>query len=155
MKLSEQVKPISYLKAHAPEIIRKLKDNPQPVVITLHGEAKAILQDIGQYKETQETLGLLKVLALTNRQVEEGAPLRNPSRASEIVWLTANPDAISCSFRRGRGTRDRGSLSLHRQRAGAETPGHFLTEIESACAGGNIPKEVGGDRNFRISGTTP
>ncbi|NKL36976.1 type II toxin-antitoxin system prevent-host-death family antitoxin [Rhizobium leguminosarum bv. viciae] len=72
MKLSEQVKPISYLKAHAPEIIRKLKDNLQPVVITLHGEAKAILQDVGQYEETQETLALLKVLALTSRQVEEG-----------------------------------------------------------------------------------
>src|SRR3954454_8352183 len=72
MKLSEQVKPISYLKAHAPEIIRTLKDNPQPVVITLHGEAKAILQDVGQYEETQETLALLKVLALTNRKVEEG-----------------------------------------------------------------------------------
>ena len=57
---------------HAPEIIRTLKDNPQPVVITLHGEAKAILQDVGQYEETQETLALLKVLALTNRQVEEG-----------------------------------------------------------------------------------
>lgn len=67
LKLSEQVKPISYLKAHAPEIIRTLKDNPQPVVITLHGEAKAILQDVGQYEETQE-----KVLALTNRQVGEG-----------------------------------------------------------------------------------
>ena len=72
MKLSEQVKPISYLKAHAPEIIRTLKDNPQPVVITLHGEAKAILQDVGQYEETQETLALLKVLALTTRQIEDG-----------------------------------------------------------------------------------
>lgn len=72
MKLSEQVEPISYLKAHAPEIIRTLKDNPQPVVITVHGEAKAILQDVGQYEETQETLALLKVPALTSRPVEEG-----------------------------------------------------------------------------------
>lgn len=72
MKLSEQVKPISYLKAHAPEIIRTLGDNRQPVVITLHGEAKAVLQDVTQFEETQETLALLKVLALTNRQVEEG-----------------------------------------------------------------------------------
>ncbi|MFW8642547.1 prevent-host-death protein [Rhizobium beringeri] len=70
MKLSEQVKPISYLKGHAPEIIRTLKDNPQPVVI--YGEAKAILQDVGQCEETQETLALVKLLALTNRQVEEG-----------------------------------------------------------------------------------
>lgn len=79
MKLSGQVRPISYLKAHAPEIIRTLKDNPQPVVITLHGEAKAVLQDVGQYEETQATLALLKVLALTNRQVEQG----NVSPAAE------------------------------------------------------------------------
>ncbi|MET3791747.1 type II toxin-antitoxin system Phd/YefM family antitoxin [Aquamicrobium terrae] len=72
MKLSEQVKPISYLKAHAPEVIRQLGDNRQPVVITLHGEAKAVLQDVMQYEEIQETLALLKVLALTNRKVVEG-----------------------------------------------------------------------------------
>lgn len=72
MKLSEQVKPISYLKAHAPEVIRKLAEDRQPVVITLHGEAKAVLQDLTQYEETQETLALLKVLALTNKQVQDG-----------------------------------------------------------------------------------
>jgi len=72
MKLSEQVKPISYLKAHAPEIVRNLSENRQPVVLTVHGEAKAVLQDVAQYEETQETLALLKMLALTNRQVEAG-----------------------------------------------------------------------------------
>ncbi|MGO4833018.1 type II toxin-antitoxin system Phd/YefM family antitoxin [Rhizobiaceae sp. 2RAB30] len=72
MKLSGQVRPISYLKAHAPEIVRSLSDTRQPVVLTVHGEAKAVLQDIAQYEETQETLALLKVLALTNRQVEAG-----------------------------------------------------------------------------------
>lgn len=72
MKLSERVKPISYLKAHAPEMIRGLADGQEPVVITLHGEAKAVLQDIARYEETQETLAILKVLALTNGQVQEG-----------------------------------------------------------------------------------
>lgn len=72
MKLSEQVKPISYLKAHAPEIIRNLAEGREPVIITLHGEAKAVLQDIGSYEETQETLALLKVLALTSKSVDEG-----------------------------------------------------------------------------------
>lgn len=72
MKLSEQVKPISYLKAHAPEVIRGLADNKEPVIITLHGEAKAVLQDIASYEQTQETLALLKMLALTNKAVEEG-----------------------------------------------------------------------------------
>ena len=72
MKLSEQVKPISYLKAHAPEVIRGLADNKEPVIITLHGEAKAVLQDIASYEQTQETLALLKMLAMTNKAVEEG-----------------------------------------------------------------------------------
>ncbi|AWI60140.1 type II toxin-antitoxin system Phd/YefM family antitoxin [Sinorhizobium fredii] len=72
MKLSEQVKPISYLKANASEVIRKLGEDRQPVVITSHGEAKAVLQDLTQYEETQETLALLKILALTNKQVQDG-----------------------------------------------------------------------------------
>jgi prevent-host-death family protein len=72
MKLSGRVKPISYLKAHAPEMIRGLAESEAPVVITLHGEPKAVLQDIAQYEETQETLALLKVLALANGQAEAG-----------------------------------------------------------------------------------
>jgi prevent-host-death family protein len=72
MKLSERVKPISHLKAHAPAMIRGLSNGETPVVITVHGEAKAVLQDVGHYEETQETLALLKVLALTNKEVEEG-----------------------------------------------------------------------------------
>ncbi|MEO5366434.1 MAG: type II toxin-antitoxin system Phd/YefM family antitoxin [Magnetococcus sp. WYHC-3] len=72
MKLSEQVKPISYLKAHAPEVIRGLAEGADPVIITLHGEAKAVLQDIGSYEQTQETLALLKLMALGQREIEEG-----------------------------------------------------------------------------------
>jgi len=72
MKLSENVKPISYLKAHAPEMIRNLAEQQEPVVITLHGEAKAVLQDISSYERTQETLALLKILALTGKSVAEG-----------------------------------------------------------------------------------
>lgn len=72
MKLTGQVKPISYLKAHAPEVIRDLAEHQRPVVITLHGEAKAVLQDVASYEETQETLALLKVLALTGKSIAEG-----------------------------------------------------------------------------------
>lgn len=72
MKLSEQVKPISYLKAHATEVIRGLAKRNDPVIITLHGEAKAVLQDIGTYEQTQESLALLKLLAIGNREIEQG-----------------------------------------------------------------------------------
>lgn len=70
MKLAGQVRPISYVKAHAPEVIDKLAEDRQPVVITLNGEARAVLQDIASFEQTQETLALLKILALTNKNVE-------------------------------------------------------------------------------------
>jgi len=72
MKLSNRVKPISYFKANAPKVIRGLADSQEPVVITLRGEAKAVLQDVASYEETQETLALLRIIALGNRQVDEG-----------------------------------------------------------------------------------
>ena len=72
MKLSSQIKPISYLKAHAAEIVRNLSEQVQPLVITQNGEAKAVIQDIASYEQTQDTLALLKILALGNRQIEEG-----------------------------------------------------------------------------------
>jgi prevent-host-death family protein len=72
MKLSTQIKPISYLKAHAAEIIHGLGEQAEPLVITQNGEAKAILQDIASYEQTQETMALLKILALGNRQIEQG-----------------------------------------------------------------------------------
>jgi prevent-host-death family protein len=71
MRLSNQIKPISYLKAHAAEIIRQLGDKGEPLIITQNGEAKVVLQDIETYEQTQETIALLKILALGNRQIEE------------------------------------------------------------------------------------
>jgi prevent-host-death family protein len=72
MKLSSQIKPISYLKAHAAEIVRKLNEQRESLVITQNGEAKVVIQDIESYEQTQETVALLKILALGTRQIEEG-----------------------------------------------------------------------------------
>jgi prevent-host-death family protein len=72
LKLSSQIKPISYLKAHAAEIVRTLAERQAPMVITQNGEAKVVIQDIESYERTQQTMALLKILALGMRQVEEG-----------------------------------------------------------------------------------
>lgn len=72
MKLANQIKPISYLKAHAADVVRDLSEQREPLIITQNGEAKMVLQDIESYEETQETLALLKILALGNQQVEKG-----------------------------------------------------------------------------------
>lgn len=72
MKLSNQIRPISYLKAHAAEIVRNLSEDQGPLVITQNGQAKVVIQDIGSYEQTQETIALLKILSLGVRQIEQG-----------------------------------------------------------------------------------
>ncbi len=70
MKLSAQIKPLSYLKSHAAEIVRTLGSRREPLIITQKGEAKLVVQDIVSYEQMQETVALLKILALGNAQVE-------------------------------------------------------------------------------------
>jgi prevent-host-death family protein len=72
MKFSTQVKPISYLKSHAAEIVRELTENREPMLITQNGEAKLVVMDVKTYEEQEETLALLKILALGNREIELG-----------------------------------------------------------------------------------
>jgi len=72
MRYSSQVKPISYLKANAAEVLAQLSEQRQPLVITQNGEAKAVLQDVASFEDTQETLALLKILALGNQELETG-----------------------------------------------------------------------------------
>ena len=62
VKLSSRIKPISYLKAHAAEIVRTIREQREPLIITQNGEAKAVMQDIGSYEQMQETISLLKIL---------------------------------------------------------------------------------------------
>jgi prevent-host-death family protein len=72
MRYSTQIKPISYLKANAAEVLQVLEEQRKPMIITQNGEAKAVIQDVASYEETQETLALLKILALGSQQVERG-----------------------------------------------------------------------------------
>lgn len=72
MRYSSQVKSISYLKSHAAEVLEKLAESGEPLVVTQNGEARAVIQDVASYEATQETLALLKILALGTREIEEG-----------------------------------------------------------------------------------
>ena len=76
------IKPISYLKANAAEVLQDLSENREPFLITQNGEARAVMQDIATYESTQETLALLKILALGNQEIEEGkvAPIADVAR---------------------------------------------------------------------------
>ena len=72
MKYATRIKPISYLKANAAKVVRGLAESGEPMIITQNGEATAVIQDIASYEQTQETLALLKILALGEQQAKEG-----------------------------------------------------------------------------------
>ena len=72
MRLSTQVKPISYVKANAAQIIDELDDGGEPLVITKNGEAKAVVMSVHDYERREETLALLQILALADQEVERG-----------------------------------------------------------------------------------
>jgi prevent-host-death family protein len=72
MLLQDSIKPISYVKAHAADIIRDVTETRTPIIITQNGEATAVLQDIASYEEIQESMALLKILALSQKDVDAG-----------------------------------------------------------------------------------
>ncbi len=68
----DRIRPISYLKANSAEILRELGEGAAPLVITQNGEAKAVLQDAASYDAVQETLALLKLIALGQQDMSAG-----------------------------------------------------------------------------------
>ena len=72
MKLSSQIKPISYLKSHTAEIVKTITESREPLVITQNGEAKLVVMDVKSFEEQENTMALLKLLAMGNREIEDG-----------------------------------------------------------------------------------
>ncbi len=72
MRYSTQIKPISYVKSNASELLDRIEEEREPIIITRNGEARAVLIDIHSYEQSQETLALLKILAIGEKQIEQG-----------------------------------------------------------------------------------
>lgn len=87
MKFSTQIKPISYLKSHAAEIVKDISRRREPLLITQNGEAKLVVLDIKSYEEHEETLAMLKLLALGQGQIE-----RKEFRSVDEVFADLDQD---------------------------------------------------------------
>ena len=72
MSLAQQIKPISYLKSNAADIVKAFATNPEAIIITQNGEAKMVVMDIGAYERQQETMALLKLLSLGKKEINDG-----------------------------------------------------------------------------------
>jgi prevent-host-death family protein len=72
MKLSQDLKPVSYFKNNMAEVIRNLNKKQGTMIITQNGEAKAAIMDIKAYEDLQETMAMLEMIAQGNRNLIEG-----------------------------------------------------------------------------------
>ena len=72
MRVGEQVKSITFLKNNTGEVMEKLAENRLPFIITQNGEAKAVLMDVHDYDEKNETIAMLKRLIISAKEREEG-----------------------------------------------------------------------------------
>lgn len=72
MKLADSIKPISYFKAHAAEVISKLDQGGQPMIVTQNGEAKAVIMSVHEYDQIQQSLAMVKMLIQSYQDIAEG-----------------------------------------------------------------------------------
>ena len=72
MKLSTHIKPISYLKDNAAQIVRDLTESREPLLITQNGESKLVVMDVQTYEDNIQTLAMLKILALGQNRIKNG-----------------------------------------------------------------------------------
>ena len=70
MNLSQDIKPISYLKAKTADVINNVNHNQRTIIITQNGEAKAVVQDIKSYENLQNSLNLLKLIVQSENDIE-------------------------------------------------------------------------------------
>jgi prevent-host-death family protein len=94
VRLSTRIKSVSYLKANAAEILDELREQREPLIITQNGEAKAVLQDVKSYEEIQETLALLKILALGEREAQQGHTVLASDVIDELIAQTPDSDDV-------------------------------------------------------------
>jgi prevent-host-death family protein len=109
MRYSTQIKPISYVKAHAAELLDRITEEREPIIITQNGEARAVLVDVHSYEKSQETMALLQILAIGKKQVEAGEtyPL------AEVIGKIRGRHSASSRSAGSRDSQELGSSEAH------------------------------------------
>jgi prevent-host-death family protein len=72
MKISTDIKPVSYLKSKAADMLKQVNDTHRPIIITQNGEPKAVLQDPESYENMRNMIGLLKLISLSEEEIRDG-----------------------------------------------------------------------------------
>jgi prevent-host-death family protein len=72
MNISKDIKPITYLKSRAADLLKQINETHRPVVITQNGEPKAVLQDPESYENMRNAIGILKLISQGEEDIKTG-----------------------------------------------------------------------------------
>jgi len=84
VNLKQDIKPISYIKTNAADMMKYVNEVKNPIVITQNGEAKAVLMDVESYQNMQDAFNLLKILQLGEEDIKKGDYKSSEQVFSEI-----------------------------------------------------------------------
>ena len=84
MNLKDDIKPISYIKTNAADMLRRVNDTHNPIIITQNGEAKAVLLDTESYQSMKNSIGILKILSQSEKNIDENELYTQESVFSEL-----------------------------------------------------------------------
>jgi prevent-host-death family protein len=72
MNITSDIKPVTYLKSRAADLLNQINDTHRPVIITQNGEPRAVLQDTESYENMRNAIGILKVLSQGESDIKNG-----------------------------------------------------------------------------------
>ena len=84
MNFKDDIKPISYIKINAADMLKRVNETHNPIVITQNGEAKAVLLDTDSYQEMLNTISILKLISQSEKEIEDGMILKNDAIFREL-----------------------------------------------------------------------
>ena len=84
INLKEDIRPISYIKTHAADMLKYINDNKNPIIVTQNGEARGVLLDVESYQNMINALALMKLIQISENSISEGNLHKNKDVFSEL-----------------------------------------------------------------------
>ncbi|MDR2785695.1 MAG: type II toxin-antitoxin system Phd/YefM family antitoxin [Treponema sp.] len=84
INLKEDIKPISYIKTNAADMIDYINDHKNPIIVTQHGEARGVLLDVESYQNMVNALSIMKLLQVSEKATQDGKIYDNEEVLSNI-----------------------------------------------------------------------
>ena len=72
MNITNDIRPVTYLKSRAADLLKQINDTHRPVIITQNGEPKAVLQDPESYENMRNAIGILKLISMGEEDIKNG-----------------------------------------------------------------------------------